>query len=120
MSLLSCIISDSGGRALLSFCLTTRCHCSPGLSAPAESDVDTGRDGTALNSSYTPAASQSGIGADIPYTSDGIMLEAEGSPSSQQGKLSKQRGHSRHVSWDEGGMTAGYQDSGEQLTDRTL
>ena len=47
---------------------------------------------------------------------DGVMPEADGSPSSQQSRqLSKPAGHSRHVSWeDEALVNGGFQDTGEQ------
>ena len=46
---------------------------------------------------------------------DGVMPEADGSPSSQLSRqLSKPAGHSRHVSWeDEAVVNGGFHDTGE-------
>lgn len=64
----------------------------------ADSDLGNSRDNNAVNTSYTSAASSQA--ANPAYMPDGVIQEAGSSPGSEQSKVSRQVGHSRHVSWD--------------------
>ena len=84
----------------------------------ADSDLGNSRDNNAMNNSYTSAASSQA--ATHPYIPNGLLQEAGSSPGSEQSKVNRQVGHSRHVSWDDTypdlSSSGGLVDSGSRLS----